>query len=398
MGLAVFVAPAIGACAARTPSRPIPDNAIRRPEPRYVGRFDFSDAAGPRFAWSGSTIEVRFTGTRLAMRLAVPKREGEGADPASAPAYTVFVDRDERATKTFSVSPATETYLLADGLSPRTEHVAIVVRESEVFAGVHQVLGFDVGTGGELLDARPSPSRASRQAIEFIGDSITCGYGVAGENADCGFSFATERATLAYPALVGRALDADVVSVCASGHGIYRNYDAGGALMPAIYDHALPDLGRVAGAVASPSLSAASASLSPPPSASSLAPFAVVVNLGTNDFLADHDHDKIPDRIDLRAFEDAYVAFLVELRSARPMATILVTTSPMLPPPLAPTAKASLAAIVDRRRADGDTRVELLPLSFQEDRVGCDRHPNANMHRILAAEIEAAVRRASLAQ
>src|SRR5690348_13430135 len=39
---------------------------------RWLGRVDTSDAAGPRFAWSGTGFVARFSGTGLAARLDNP--------------------------------------------------------------------------------------------------------------------------------------------------------------------------------------------------------------------------------------------------------------------------------------------------------------------------------------
>src|SRR5690348_9388006 len=38
-------------------------------EVRFVARVDRTDPAGPRFAWSGSTILARFTGASIGVRL-----------------------------------------------------------------------------------------------------------------------------------------------------------------------------------------------------------------------------------------------------------------------------------------------------------------------------------------
>src|SRR6476620_9643968 len=86
--------------------------------------------------------------------------------------------------------------------------------------------------------------------MEFIGDSITCGYGIEGGNATCPFEVklrdattdtgeplkkkngdplvitmpVTERQYLSYTAAAARALDADAVTICWSGKGVYKNY------------------------------------------------------------------------------------------------------------------------------------------------------------------------------
>ncbi|HSO39742.1 MAG TPA: hypothetical protein VLT33_44755, partial [Labilithrix sp.] len=215
--------------------------STRGATPRFVGRFDFSDPAGPRFAWSASTIEATFTGTGLAMRLrAEPlaphdvKIDGKRVTlHETTTSYTVRLD--DRSPFAIQVGAARERYELARDLDPSRVHAIAVTRDAEAFAGVHQFLGFDV-QGGALV-----PPRARSLRIEIVGDSITCGYGVLGKDASCPFTYSTENASLAYGALLGRALDADVTTVCWSGRGIYRNYDIDGEpTMPDLFELALP--------------------------------------------------------------------------------------------------------------------------------------------------------------
>lgn len=351
------------------------------PTVRLIGRFEPPPSGGlatgaARFAWSGSAIEVRFTGPSLAMRL-------HAAPPAP---HTVVIDgkpvtMDERSTAyavevddrppfTVDVSAARESYELATGLDPAQPHRVRVTREAEAFAGVHELLGIDLGPGGGFLPAVPRPLR-----IEVVGDSISCGYGVAGASKACPFSYRTERASLAYPARVGRALDADVTTVCWSGRGVLRNYDGSTTgTMPELHAMTLPE----------------------PPGArwdfaAAPAPDAVILNLGTNDFLGGAGKP-----LDRRGFEDAYTGFTRRLRELYPSAWIFVTTSPMLhgeqPSPAGPgnvdaLARTALEHVVARRTRDGDRRIELIILPTDAPDWGCDGHPNAAMNARIADRI-----------
>jgi lysophospholipase L1-like esterase len=361
--LAVAAALALAACGARVTA---PSGA--RAEPRLVGRFDRGDPAGPRFAWSGSTLELRFRGQGLAVRLrAAPLPDKKVTEATTA--YAVLLDG--RPMPDLAVHPGEGRYVVADGLDASRSHTVALTREAEAWAGVHQLLAVEVA-GGELL--APPPPRAA--PIEVVGDSISCGYGALGAEASCPFSFATERASAAFPALVGRALDRDVVTVCWSGRGVLRNWDgsASGA-MPELYLRAIPEPAVAFDFAREPE------------------PAVVITALGTNDFLGGSEP------IDPAAFEAAYAAFLAKVRALRPHAWILVAESPMLPPEpvegrgdLRAAARRSLERVVASRAAAGDGRVELLPLPWQGDRRGCDHHPNAAMHRELAARVGAAVR------
>jgi lysophospholipase L1-like esterase len=374
LALSIGLAVACGAEPGR--ERPVRSPSDAAARARLVGRFDRR-----RFAWSGSRIEARFRGAGLTMHLRVGLPEmsaADAADPAKVAraratrtAYSVHVDDRPRAE--IEVSPEVDRYAVATGLSPSTAHAIAIVREAEAFGGVHELLGLEVA-GGELLDPpAPKPRR-----IEVIGDSISCGYGVLGADASCPFSYATERASLAYPALLGELLDADVTTLCWSGRGVYRNYDAGEApLMPALFERTVPQ----------------EPASRWPFDREGAAPDVVVVNLGTNDFFADHDRDDKPDPIDGDAFEARYVDLLARVREVRPRAAIVVTTSPMLEGEIGARSRASLDRIVRRRAAAGDKQIELVVVEEQRGRVGCDAHPDRRMHEVLAGQLASRIGR-----
>ena len=58
----------------------------------------------------------------------------------------------------------------------------------------------------------------------FIGDSITAGYGVNGEQSDTVFTTKTEDVTKAYPYLTAKEVSADPWYVCWSGGGIISRW------------------------------------------------------------------------------------------------------------------------------------------------------------------------------
>lgn len=370
----------LASCCAASCGRASGPGAARRVAPRLVGRFDRSSPAGPRFAWSGSTVEARFRGRSIAVRLRTAPLAPHAVRQSGEPVWleektqTYAVTLDGRLVAPLSVGGAVERYVLVEGLEPRAVHEVAITRDVEALAGVHQLLGFEV-TGGELLAPR---ERA--HAIEVVGDSIACGYGLLGADATCPFTFATERASLAYPAIVGRELDVDVMTVCWSGRGVSRNFDGSTSrTMPDLFELALPE-GEGEGVRFD--------------FAAAREPDVVIVALGTNDFLGGRE------ALDVASFEAGYLRFLARVRAVRPRAWLLVAESPMLPPEeldsrpgdVRALAGASLARIVGARRSAGDVRVELLPMPYQGARVGCDHHPNAAVHRDLARLLSSAIR------
>ena len=375
----VFVAiAAVAACACGARARACggpteaPERAVDAPAAvtsvRLIGRFDppaFDERRPARFAWSGSSFEVRFTGSSLTMRLRAAPLE-------MATPYSVRVDG--AVPVVVDVSSTRERYELAAGLDPAHPHEVMVTREAEANAGVHELLGVELAPGGRFL-----PPRDRRLRVEVIGDSITCGYGVLGADAHCAFSYATERASETYAARLGRALDADVTTVCWSGRGVVRNYDGStAATMPELFERTLPAEPQVPWKFAT----------APPPD-------AVVINLGTNDFLGGEGRP-----LNLAAFEDTYVRFARRVREVYPRAALLVTTSPMLHAEPTPSgtstvkelARTRLEHVVARRTAEGDQQIELIQLDDASTHWGCDYHPDVAMNVAIAASLEPVLR------
>lgn len=333
----------------------------------YVGRFDLGGSA--RFAWSGSTIRVRFEGaSSIAVRLKVAS-PGYGL---GAPELTYALRVDDRPKAALAVTPDQERYELARGLDPTTPHDITLTREAEAFAGVDALLAVELPEGGHFL---PVPPRLRR--VEIVGDSISAGYGILGANAQCHFSFATQRASLTYGALLGDALDADTTIVAWSGKGMLRNFDGTTTdTMPELFELTLPTEPTSTWKFGAPA-------------------DAVIVNLGTNDWFGGGGRP-----LDIPAFEAAYVRFLHRVREVHPSAYVFVVSSPMLEDQSTPSgpgtvgelSRKSLERVVERRRAEGETRIEFVDLEPQGPNVGCDNHPNAESHRRMAARLEPRLR------
>ena len=214
-----------------------------------VGRFDLRDPRGPRFAWPGSAIRATFEGRGLDMRL-----RDEGTNFLS-----VVVDRG---TPTVLATLAgAHDYTVAADLAPGP-HEVVVTKRTEASVGVMQYLGI-TPRDGSLLDSEEGVARR----IEYVGDSITCGYGVRGPDATCPFSPETEDETLGYAALAAEALGARATVVAFSGQGVYRD-DEGSTVhpMPELFLRTLPDDPTSTWSFDGP------------------APDAVVIALGTNDY------------------------------------------------------------------------------------------------------------------
>lgn len=303
-----------------------------------IGRFDAAD----RFAWPGTAIAARFDGAQISVRL-----DDSGVD-------WFAVEIDGEAAPPFQATAGEQDYLLADGLSDGP-HDLVLSRRTESFVGTSRFLG--------LSGARLIPTPAPARLVEFIGDSITCGYGVLGNGPSCEFSENDESEPDAWGAIAARALGAAHTAIAYSGRGVVRN--VGGDTtdtMPVLFLRTIAD---------------------EPDSEWDFAtsPDVVVVNLGTNDFASgDPGTD----------FTDGYVAFIEQIREHYPEPWILVATSPMLSGAARPQLRAYLEAAVG---AAGE-RVRLVDLDEQnpDDGYGCDSHPSRATQQKMADRLVPAIR------
>lgn len=321
------------------------------PAVRFIGRMDKRDAAGPRFAWSGSGVVARFDGTSVGVKLTGNQQ------------YTVVVDGTVR-PKLVSTSGTTP---IVQGLAAGV-HVVELYRRTEASQGEAQFLGFDFGAG-QLL----SPPAAKTRKIEIVGDSISCGYGNEGADMNCPFSADTENHYLSYGALAARNLDAELVTIAWSGKGAVCNYgdDASSCVdpLPSVYDRSLPNRADSSWDF------------------SSWQPDAVVINLGTNDFSTATDPSQ-------SEFETGYKTFVQHIRSKYQSAFILLTNGSMLAGADLDKVRLYLGNVAKSLNDAGDSKVKAFELDPQNaaDGYGCDWHPSQATHRKMADKVTSVLR------
>jgi lysophospholipase L1-like esterase len=323
---------------------------------RWFGRVDTTtNAATPRFSWSGTGFIAQLSGTGLSADLTTTSSN----EPYL---FKAVVDGTPQAT--FTVAAGAGTYTLASGLAAGT-HTVELYRQTEGPEGDTTLTALTPDTGSTLLDPPAGPARL----IEVIGDSITCGYGDLGtlSDTDC---FPTESHWDAYPSVMARALGAEVSTICASGRGVLRNYDGTTAgTMPILYPLTL-------------------ANHATPVWDFHIEPDAVVINLGTNDISNNKGDPGQP-------FGDIYQELLATVRANYPHAYIVCIIGPLLTGGDLQTIQGYIQAAVQARNAVGDTRVEYFDqiAPQQTANAACQYHPNAaeqaTMGNQLAGELSA---------
>jgi lysophospholipase L1-like esterase len=305
---------------------------------RWVGRVDTSSANAPRFAWTGAGFSAKFSGTSV------------GVDLKNDDAYFFQAVIDGKKMERFQAAKGRAVRTVATSLAAGS-HTLELYREVEASFGTSQFFGITEGT----LEA-PPPSRA--RLIEFVGDSITAGYGNLGHEphpnygtpSPCHFSFDTQSGFMSYGAVAARALAADASIVAASGWGVYRSRTGDmNDVLPKVYTRAL-------GMTAAEDWDFRTR------------PQAVVINLGTNDFNPGDPGD---------AYAAALGTFVDTVRARNPSAWIFCAVGTMYTTAQHGKALSYTQSVVNARGADA-SRLAVVDLGMQDalQGTGCDWHPS----------------------
>lgn len=252
------------------------------------------------------------------------------------------------------------------------ENTVKLIKLSE---GAQSVLGVE----SFEVDGTPQPTSAAAHTIEFIGDSITCGYGV---DAPLGktFSVYNENAAKTYAYKTAKNLGADYSFVSVSGAGIISAYSGNGdknegLLVPSFYDKFCFTWSWIDGEeVAQYDWNF-----------SDYQPELIVVNLGTND----NSYTK-GDEAKCAEFEQGYVDFLKQVREKNPDAEILCTLG-LMGQELYPNIENAVKTYTDETN---DSKVKTFELSVQDNAANgyaVDYHPAAASHATAAEELTAAI-------
>ncbi len=259
---------------------------------KYMGRIDISNPKCPAFSYSGISIKASFTGTSIMMEMENLSYENY---------YYIIVDHNP--PYKLRVTKPVKEYNLAKGLKD-TIHDVEIIKITECFVGRSVFKGFILDNWKTLLALPKGPERK----ILFIGNSITCGFGIEAQDEKEHFSTITENHYLTYSAITARNLGAEYIAVCKSGIGIYRNYGdsitGSYSCMPNIYDGIFYD------------------SLKPVWDPGRFVPEVIIINLNTNDLW-----DK---RLDTVIFRNNYIKFITKLQGYYPYAKIVLIAGPMI--------------------------------------------------------------------
>ena len=243
-------------------------------------------------------------------------------------------------------------------------HTFRIMKLSECAMSVIGIKAIEVNEDALIKEA---PERALK--IEFIGDSITCGYGVDMEDLNSTFTTATEDCSKAYALRTASKLNADHSLVSFSGYGIITGYTDDNIkredqLVPTYYEKC--------------GFSYSTSPDGPAPQDvlwdfNQFVPDIVVINLGTNDHSYCQD---FPERH--KEYHDEYINFLRTVRGHNPRAFILCVLG-LMP---VNNYKTLERAVTDYKKLTRDTEIDVMeiPVQTPEEGLVTDYHPTERSH------------------
>ena len=323
---------------------------------------------------SGSGIEFEYTGKGFLLTLVggsaalLPDNSGNYARVAIYQDGVRILDTQLTAAETAIRLGESET---------EKASIFRILKLSECAMSLMGIKALEVGENDMV---KPTPQKT--HCVEFIGDSITCGYGVDDEDPLHPFQTATEDVTRAYAYKTASALQVDYSMFSTSGYGIISGYTADPAIkmtnqrIPDFYESMGFSYDRIEGIPAPMELAW---------NFEELQPDAIVINLGTND-----DSYCQEDQSRQQEYTAAYVEFLKVVRKHNPGAIIFCVLGLMgdrLYPSVCEAAKAYT-------EQTGDVGIHTVHLPEQDASVGyvSDYHPLESAHekaaKVLVPEIK----------
>ena len=333
----------------------------------YAGRICFTNPERPAWNYPGVQIVAAFEGTSLKM-MAKPKSGYFMAQIDQAEPFKVAFrgERDSVVT-------------LATAL-PDSRHTVRLMYAIEGYEFYPEFWGFIIDEGKSLVDAPAFPSRK----IEFIGNSITCGYGNEGMLKEEHFEYETENHYYSYASITARNLNAQHWVVARSGIGAYRNYGEAKtgsprSCMPVQYEYT--------GYAYDLDLRKEASFLKEKWDFSRYQPDVVCINLGTNDLSTNN--------YDLKLLKEGYQKLYKLARQHNPKAKIVFLTGSMLYNQELKEARQLLDEVTAEAQKAGDKEVYRFDMAHIDGEVflGNDWHPNIYQDEKMAGELTAYLRK-----
>lgn len=312
--------------------------------------FNQGKLSGP-----GSYVAFSFTGKEVSVKLKnIPFQDNHNY---------IAVELDNQYLGRFKLdSNAVKTFTFRAHDKSKGSHNIRIVKATEAAMG-------EVFFDGSSIEALPLDIKRKKK-IEFIGNSITCGFGndVTGIPCGKGTWYDQHNAYLAYGPVVCRSLNADYLLSSVSGYGIYRNWNAEKpeeSTLPDVYDQLFLRKDN------------------PAKFPDDYQPDLVSICLGTND-LSDGDGKKTRKPFSKDIFINTYITFIRHIYVKYPKTRIAVLNSPMVGGEKNEIFVECLQAVRDHFRDDkAHPPIEIFLFPGMKP-GGCDYHPSSAEHKRMA--------------
>ncbi len=339
------------------------------------------------FNWTASGFALRFRGDRLDMDAEAFGDTFPG-EPDSLPYLAVLLDGQKEPAQLIPMEKGRKTYTLYASDQPQ-EHTLRVYKRSENSKG--RVCLYGLTLNGEALSYTPPETKYK---IEFVGDSITCGFGNEMDPDTKVFSPLWENGLCAYPEIAAQLLDASYQSICISGIPLCSASDPKYKLhLTGMEDFDLPARAMETQYAYTDRNHQETMGMDDgftPWDFSKFQPDAIIINLGTNDAF----------RLSVAGggkgeelhFQNRYTAFLHALRRHNGPAPVLACTLGPMNYFLFDTIEKAVAAY---RAETGDPRIFCLKygaIDIWGEGYGGLLHPNVKTHQRMARELAQALR------
>ncbi|HAH63098.1 MAG TPA: GDSL family lipase [Treponema sp.] len=361
------------------------------PELRILGRNVTGAGCGRPLAlfWTASGFECRLKTSELWVEL-------ESSYGIYEPWVSVRLNGSQIAR--FMVEKGRRWYCLFRNFPAEKENTVQLLKDTQAMSGdqEHMLLVHAVRTAGDAVFL-PLPS--NRTVIEFAGDSITTGEGLAGAPGEMDWLSSWMATDADYARITAGLLNADFRIVSQSGWGIVTGWDNNiHSNIPQYYRQIcglVPgELYERLGAHGAYDFDAAPADV-------------VVINLGTNDagafsqpewkdpsdgktYRMNLDENGKPEADDARKVAGGVKSFLNVVRECNPAAYIIWCWGMCSIPALAP---CIAQAVTDYAAESGDGRASVLELpsmdAERDDERGSRCHPGPVTHRRAAEKLAA---------
>lgn len=313
--------------------------------------------------YSCSGIEFEFTGREVSVLLCSDYSKW---DEMFKGWVAVFVNDECTPSKRFPLESDEGIYRIFEASTPQTVKIRLAKMSEAAFA--------KVGIKEIIFDGEVKPAENRCRLIEFIGDSITCGYGNEGTWNIDEFNTAQENPFEAYAAKTARHFNADFNCISWSGIGVISSWteiDAPNTewLMPMLYKYTDAGLDQ--------SLGNSEYELW---DNNLFEPQIIVINLGTNDSSYTKN---FKDRIN--QFIEGYYKLLKQVRSCNPNAEIICSLGAM-GQDLCPAIETAVKTFINETN-DFKIHTMRFEVQLESDGIGTDWHPSIETHNKIAKQL-----------